>query len=125
MNDQEATAFIEKAFKIWINGNADQLSSIYDSTIDANYFGHANLGFADIENRFNFVRKNHRNIAFKLHDLVVSGNKIAFRSGYSAQTIEGEPVYTETMAIFHLNAKGRVQKIWSMTNAAVDFLAKA
>lgn len=123
MSYQEAKKFIEKVYDIWAKGTIEQLSSVYDIKIEANYFG-SPVGFSDIENRFLYMRKNHANPRFKLHDLLIDGNKIALRSEYDAITTEGDVVNSETIVILHLNPKGKVEKIWSMTNKPVDYLAK-
>jgi hypothetical protein len=120
---QEAKKLIEKVYDIWATGTIDQLSSVYDLKIEANYFGSL-VGFPDIENRFLYMRKNHTNPRFTLHDLLIDGNKIALRSEYHAVTTQGEVVNSETVVILHLNDKGKVAKIWSMTNVPVDYLAK-
>lgn len=124
MNQRDARIFIEKIYGIWTNGTADQLSSVYDPEIEASYFGYPNLGLSDLENRFHFSKKNHKKPKFQLQDLMVEGNKIAVRSLYSALTLENEPIISETIAIMHLNEKGKIQKIWSMGNTPINFIEK-
>ncbi|MDO8954146.1 MAG: nuclear transport factor 2 family protein [Gammaproteobacteria bacterium] len=125
MNYQEAKAFIQKVYDVWTYGTIEQLAEIYASDIKANYFGHTNLTMADIENRFSYMRKHHKNYQFTLADLLVDGKKMAMRSHYSADTDQNEKVSSETVVILHLNDDGKVQKLWSMTNVPVNFLERA
>ena len=125
MDYESAKDFVNKVYDIWLTGAVEDLSCVYDEKIEANYFGLTSLGFSDIKNRFYYMRKNHKSPSFKLEDLVVDGNRLAIRSKYTAISLSGEMIQIETLAILHLNACRKVQKLWSMANQPVNYLEKA
>ncbi|MDF1654096.1 MAG: hypothetical protein P1U34_03200 [Coxiellaceae bacterium] len=111
MNEEQARQFIRALFHfVWEKRDKSKIPTFYAASLTG-FVDQVPLTIRDIYNGVDYLAKNLASNKYSLHDLIVSGNKIAVVINAKAVSVDEESERYTSIAYFFELAKGKIIKM--------------
>lgn len=107
-----AKRFLENwFFRVWVQSDTSQMDDYYAKFVEGE-FNCSSFTRDNLEEHCRWCKTHEKITHFEVKDLIAAEGKIAFRMYYQFIDQDGNRKDAENMGIFHLNAEGKIEKIW-------------